>query len=49
LPLRARDLAYWDESAGHFVVEPGTLKVLIGSSSADIHLQKSLLAAKARP
>ncbi len=49
LPLAAKDLAYWDDAAGHFVVEPGTVKVLIGSSSADIHLQKSLLVARAQP
>ncbi len=49
LPLAAKDLAYWDEAAGHFVVEPGTIKVLIGSSSADIRLQKSLAVAQAQP
>ena len=49
LPLSAKGMAYWDETAGHFVVEPGTVKVLIGSSSADIHLQKSLLVAQAQP
>jgi beta-glucosidase len=49
LPLAAKGLAYWDEAAGHFVVEAGTIKVLIGSSSADIHLEKSLLVAQARP
>ncbi|MES2219671.1 MAG: glycoside hydrolase family 3 C-terminal domain-containing protein [Acidobacteriota bacterium] len=49
LPLAAKSLTYWDETAGHFVVEPGTVKVLIGSSSADIHLEKSLLVAQAQP
>ena len=49
LPLGAKGLAYWDEVAGHFAVEPGTVKVLIGSSSADIHLQKSLVVAPAQP
>jgi beta-glucosidase len=49
LPLQARDLAYWDEASGHFVVEPGTVKILIGSSSADIHLQKSVRVAQAQP
>lgn len=48
LPLAAKSLAYWDETAGHFVVEPGTVKVLIGSSSADIHLQKQLSVAQAQ-
>jgi beta-glucosidase len=49
LPLQAKDLAYWDEAAGHFVVEPGTVNVLIGSSSADIRLRGSILVAKAQP
>jgi beta-glucosidase len=49
LPLTAKSLAYWDESRGHFVVEPGTVRVLIGSSSADIRLQKSVSIAKAQP
>ncbi len=49
LPLKASALAYWNEAAGHFVVEPGTVKVLIGSSSSNIHLQKSLLVAQAQP
>ncbi|MGC1872961.1 MAG: glycoside hydrolase family 3 C-terminal domain-containing protein, partial [Acidobacteriaceae bacterium] len=49
LPLPAKRLAYWDETAGHFVVEPGTVKILIGSSSADIDLQKSLVVAQAQP
>ena len=49
LPLAAEQLAYWDEGAGHFVVEPGTVEVLIGSSSADIHLQKSVVVAQAQP
>ncbi len=48
LPLAAKALAYWDDAAGHFVVEPGTVKVLIGSSSADIHLQKQLFVAEAQ-
>jgi beta-glucosidase len=49
LPLLARDLSYWDEASGDFVVEPGTVKVLVGSSSADIHLQTSLLVVKTEP
>jgi len=32
-------LAFYDEKAHSFVVEPGTFDVLVGSSSADIRLQ----------
>ena len=36
-PLRAGQLAYWDEAKSHsFVVEPGVFDVMLGSSSADI-------------
>lgn len=42
LPLRADSIAYWDESKGSFVVEPERIEVLIGSSSADIRLRKSV-------
>ena len=49
LQLTAKGLAYWDQAAGHFVVEPGPVEVLIGSSSADIRLRKSVLVAKAKP
>jgi beta-glucosidase len=40
IPLRASALAYWEESKGRFVVEPEQAEILIGSSSADIRLQK---------
>jgi len=35
--LTAEDLALWDRSM-HFVVEPGTFQVMVGSSSTDIRL-----------
>ncbi len=31
-------LRYWDDSAGQFADEPGTLQLMVGSSSASIHL-----------
>jgi len=43
LPLHAKDLQYWDDTSSQFLVEPGKVNVLIGSSSADIHLQRSFL------
>jgi beta-glucosidase len=40
LTLPASALAYWDVSKGSFQVEPDQVNMLIGSSSADIRLQK---------
>ena len=38
LPYTAQALWYWHESQRKFVLQPGTLQLMIGSSSADIHL-----------
>ncbi len=38
LPYTAQALWYWHESQRKFVLQPGTLKLMLGSSSADIHL-----------
>lgn len=35
LPLPAADLAYWDTTKHAWVVEPGPVELLVGSSSAD--------------
>jgi beta-glucosidase len=32
-------LRYWDDAAGQFTFEPGTLQLMVGSSSASIHLR----------
>lgn len=42
LPLYAKQLEYWDTAAGNFKVEPGKINILLGSSSADIHLRKEI-------
>ncbi|MDF9829693.1 glycoside hydrolase family 3 C-terminal domain-containing protein [Parabacteroides sp. PF5-6] len=34
--LKAEDLAYWDDAANTFVVEPGKVNIMVGASSADI-------------
>ena len=39
LPYTAQALWYWHEGRRKFVLQPGTLKLLIGSSAADIHLR----------
>ena len=43
LALDLGELAYWDVSAGHFVVEPGEIEVRIGRSARDIELTKTLV------
>jgi len=42
LPLKAAVLNYWDDAAGSFELERDDVEVLIGSSSADIKLRKTL-------
>jgi beta-glucosidase len=42
LTLRAKDIGYWDTEKNAFVVEPGTVEVRIGGSSADARLTKTL-------
>ena len=46
LPHTDPALCYWDERRYRFVVEPGTVDLMIGSSSADIRL-RSRVALKA--
>ncbi|MFT3831550.1 MAG: glycoside hydrolase family 3 C-terminal domain-containing protein [Opitutaceae bacterium] len=40
LPFAAADLAYWDEAAHAWLVEPGPVELLVGSSSADRDLMQ---------
>jgi beta-glucosidase len=40
LELKREQLAYWDVSHHKFVVEPGKVEIMIGTSSADIKLRK---------
>ena len=40
--LSAEELAYWDNDKDSFVIEPGTVNLLIGSSSEDIRLTKEI-------
>ncbi len=42
LPLRAKSLAYWNESTNAWVVEPDTIRVKIGDSSANTPLSRKL-------
>jgi beta-glucosidase len=42
IPLKASQLAYWDETAGGFKVEAEPISLMIGDSSADIKLAKTV-------
>jgi len=42
LPLKAEELSYWNVEKHAFEVEPGKIEVMIGSSSADIKLRKTI-------
>jgi beta-glucosidase len=42
LPLAAKSLAYWDSTSHRWIVEPEPVRVQIGSSSANIRLQKTI-------
>jgi beta-glucosidase len=46
LNLKAEHLAYWSVSEKRFVVEPGKVELMIGSSSADIKLKKTIGVTK---
>jgi beta-glucosidase len=39
IPLKASDLTYWEVEKQAFVVEPGKVRIYIGSSSADFRLE----------
>jgi beta-glucosidase len=42
LTLKAEDLAYWNEKDHAFKVEPGRIEIMIGASSQDIRLKKTV-------
>ena len=42
IPLKAEAVAYWDESRNQFVVEEGAVEVLVGDSSADLRLKRTV-------
>jgi beta-glucosidase len=47
LPLRAEDLAYWNENAGRFMVEDGkSVELQIGASSRDLRLRLPLAVTR---
>ena len=42
LPVKASALTYWDETTGSYELEKDDVEILIGASSADIKLRKTL-------
>ncbi len=42
LPLKAASLAYWEVERQRWVVEPGPVQLMLGSSSADIRLDATI-------
>lgn len=42
LPLAASQLAYWDTAQHRFTVEPGSVQIFVGASSADSRLETTL-------
>jgi len=47
MPLKAKAIAYWDQSKHSFVVEKGKIKIMVGSSSADIKFEKTVNVVRA--
>jgi beta-glucosidase len=46
IPLKAQQLAYWDEGKNGWVVEEEPVKIMAGASSADMRLEKTLPVVK---
>ncbi len=46
LYLKAEDLGYWNEKKHAFDVEPGKVDLMIGASSTDIRLKKTITVVK---
>jgi beta-glucosidase len=46
LPLKGSDLTYWDTGTQSFVVEPGNVSIMVGASSADVRLEKTIAVTR---
>jgi beta-glucosidase len=42
LTVKGAGLTYWDAGKHSFVVEPGTVGIMLGASSADVRLEKTI-------
>ncbi|MFL5608286.1 MAG: glycoside hydrolase family 3 C-terminal domain-containing protein [Gemmatimonadaceae bacterium] len=46
LPLAAKSLAYWNETQHRWVIEPDSVRLVVGSSSADARISKTIVAGR---
>jgi beta-glucosidase len=46
LTLKGNELTYWDAGKQAFVVEPGRVNIMLGASSADVRLEKSITVTR---
>ena len=46
MPLKGGALTYWDAATQSFVVEPGKINIMLGSSSADPKLEKTVAVTR---
>jgi beta-glucosidase len=46
LALKGTDLTCWDAGKQSFVVEPGRLSIMLGTSSADVRLERTIEVRK---
>jgi beta-glucosidase len=44
IPLRAKDVAYWDVQKKQWVLENDKINLMLGSSSADVKVQQTISA-----
>lgn len=42
IPLKGKELAYWDAAKQSFVVEPGKLNIMVGASSAEVKAERTI-------
>jgi beta-glucosidase len=42
LTVKGAGLTYWDAGKQSFVVEPGNVRIMLGASSADVRLEKTI-------
>jgi beta-glucosidase len=46
IPLKAQALAYWNEAKGGFEVEAEPIGIMVGSSSADVKLERRITVSE---
>jgi hypothetical protein len=46
MPLKGSELTYWEAATQSFVVEPGKINIMLGSSSADVKLEETVTVTR---